>query len=283
MTPTIGLFPANMHAAADRRGAARIAALAEDLGYDSLWVGDHPALPSPRVEPSPMEPDEPLLDPLVTLGFLAAHTERIRLATGIVVLPQRNPLVLAKQFASLDVLSEGRVIAGIAAGYLEPELRALGVPMEDRGTRTTEYLKAMRQMWHADKPAFHGRYVSFSGVDAHPRPVQRRLPVVVGGHSAPAHRRAVEHGDGWFGFMLGLRAAAEQIAALREVADEYGRETPLEISVCAARRLTPEVVEAYAELGVHRLVAIPPTGLPLQELEAFVVANAPTRLGARPV
>src|SRR5688572_21452689 len=143
----IGLFAANSFACADPRVAGLIAEQAEALGYDSLWVSDHVAVPSPRVEPSPMEPDEPLLDPLIALAHLAARTSRIRLGTGCVVLPQRNPLVLAKQYASVDVLSGGRLIAGVAAGYLEPELRALGVPMAERGRRTTEHLRAMLSLW----------------------------------------------------------------------------------------------------------------------------------------
>src|SRR5918996_4487339 len=120
--PTIGIFAINSHACAEPENAARIAALAERLGYDSLWAGEHVVVPSPRVAPSPMEPDEPILDPLVLLAHLAAHTSRVRLGTGVIVLPQRNPLVLAKQLASLDVVSGGRLVVGIGAGYLEPEL-----------------------------------------------------------------------------------------------------------------------------------------------------------------
>src|SRR5918998_5513304 len=188
--PTIGLFAINSHACASPEAAARIATLAERLGYDSLWAGEHVVVPSPRVEPSPMEPDEPILDPLVALAHLAGHTERILLGTGLIVLPQRNPLVLAKQAASLDVVSSGRLILGVGVGYLEPELTAIGVPMAGRGDRADEYLAAMRSLWEDDAPAFDGAHVRFESVDAHPRPAQRPLPVVVGGHSAAAHRRA---------------------------------------------------------------------------------------------
>ena len=181
--PSIGLFAINSHVCAAPEAAARIAALAERLGYDSLWAGEHVVVPSPRVEPSPMEPDEPMLDPLVALAHLAAHTERIKLGTGVIILPQRNPLVLAKQVASLDVLCGGRLILGIGVAYLEPEMRAIGVPMEGRGARADEYLAAMRALWDQDAPSFSGRHVEFDRVDAHPRPVQRPLPVVVGGHT----------------------------------------------------------------------------------------------------
>jgi alkanesulfonate monooxygenase SsuD/methylene tetrahydromethanopterin reductase-like flavin-dependent oxidoreductase (luciferase family) len=164
--PTIGLFAVNSHACADPEAAARVAGLAERLGYDSLWAGEHVVVPSPRVDPSPMEPDEPILDPLVALAHLAARTERIRLGTGVILLPQRNPVVLAKQVASLDVLSGGRLILGIGVAYLEPEMRAVGVPMEGRGARADDYLAAMRALWEQEAPAYEGRHVRFEGVDA---------------------------------------------------------------------------------------------------------------------
>lgn len=291
--PTLGLFAANMHACAGSYGAARIATLAESLGYDSLWVADHVVVPRPRVEPSPMEPTEPLLDPVVALTHLAANTDRIRLATGCIVLPQRNPLVLAKQLASLDVLSGGRLIFGMAVGYLEPEMRAVGVPMSGRGSRADEHLQAMRALWHSAEPSFHGRHVDFDGVDAHPRPLQEPLPVVVGGHSPAAHRRALRYADGWYGWLLDLPATRAQLDSLREAsvvseaneasAHDGRRGTPLHISVSPARRLDPDVVRAYAELGVDRLVVVPQPGLSLAELERFVERNAPHRVGARPL
>jgi probable F420-dependent oxidoreductase len=279
--PTIGLFGLNMHACADPHGAAQIAALAEDLGYDSLWVADHVVLPVPRDGVSPMEAGEPLLDPLVALAHLAAVTRRASLGTGCVVLPQRNPLVLAKQLASVDVLSGGRLIAGVAAGYLEPELRALGVPLAERGARTVEHLHAMRSLWHDERPAFHGRFVDFAGVDAFPRPAQQPLPVVIGGHSVAAHRRAVDHADGWFGFLLGVRATADQLASLRRLAEQAARSAPLHISICPSRRMNPDTVAAYADLGVDRLIVAPPLNLSLADLERFVTDNAPDRSGAR--
>ena len=277
--PTIGLFAINSHACAEPEAAARIAALAERLGYDSLWAGEHVVVPSPRVEPSPMEPEEPLLDPLIALAHTAAHTERIKLGTGVIILPQRNPLVLAKQVASLDVLSGGRLILGIGVAYLEPEMRAIGVRMEGRGARADEYLAAMRSLWEDEAPSFSGQYVNFEGVDAHPRPLQRPLPVVVGGHTRAAHRRAARYADGWYGFMQGLRAMAEQRELTRAAIEETGRERPLHVSVTPSRRLDAETVSAYAELGVDRLIVAPPVDLSTQELVEFVEANAPDQIG----
>jgi probable F420-dependent oxidoreductase len=278
--PTIGLFAINSHACAEPEAAARVASLAERLGYDSLWAGEHVVVPSPRAAPSPMEPDEPILDPLVALAHVAAHTERVRLGTGVIILPQRNPLVLAKQVASLDVLCGGRLILGVGVAYLEPEMRAIGVPMEGRGARADEYLAAMRAMWESEAPSFRGRHVEFDGVDAHPRQAQRPLPVVVGGHTRAAHRRAARSADGWYGFMLGLGAVAEQREVMRAAVQETRRDRPLHVSVTPARRLDEDNVRAYAELGVDRLIVAPPVGLSLEELIEFVEANAPERVGA---
>jgi probable F420-dependent oxidoreductase len=283
VAPTIGLFAVNSHALAEPDAAARIAGLAERLGYDSLWAGEHVVVPSPRVDPSPMDPEEPILDPLVALAHLAAHTERVLLGTGVIILPQRNPVVLAKQAASLDVLSGGRLILGIGVGYLEPEMTALGVPMEARGARSDEYLAAMRSLWYDEAPAYDGRYASFAGVDAHPRPVQQPLPIVVGGHTEAAFRRAARHAEGWYGFLVGLRAMAQHREALDTAIERAGRDRPLHVSVSPSRRLDPETVAAYADLGVDRLIVIPPPGLSLDEVAGFVEANAPERVGAAAV
>src|SRR5205085_3729501 len=117
-------------------------------------------------------------------------------------LPQRNPLVLAKEVATLDVLSGGRMMLGVGAGYLEPEFRALGANFAERGAVTDEFLDAMRALWYDERPEYHGRFADFDGVDAHPRPRQQPIPIVVAGHSAPAYRRAVARAQGWYGYWL---------------------------------------------------------------------------------
>jgi probable F420-dependent oxidoreductase len=278
--PSLGLFAINQTASAETVG--RLGRLAEDLGYDSLWVGEHVVVPDPRVPPSPMEPDEPILDGLVALAYLAARTERIRLATGIVILPQRNPLVLAKQLASLDVLSGGRLIVGLGAGYLEPEMTAIGVSMERRGARTLEYLGAMRSLWEDERPSFHGEFVDFEGVNAYPRPVQRPLPVVTGGHTPAAHRRAARHAVGWYGFWLRVEETAEQLAGLRSALEAAGRDpASFEVTVTPRGRLDAGAVAAFGELGVDRLVLIPPHQSGVEACEAFVQEHAPAELDAR--
>jgi probable F420-dependent oxidoreductase len=266
-----GLFSVNSYACSRPATAVRIARLAESAGFESLWAGEHVVLPDPRVPPSPMDPGESILDPLVALSFLAAHTTTPKLGTGIVILPQRNPLVLAKQVASLDALCDGRLILGIGAGYLEPELRAIGVSMSERGRRTDEYLAAMRQIWYAEEPAYQGRFVTFSGVTAHPRP--RSVPIVVGGHTPAAFRRAVEQGHGWYGFARDLEGTAACVEGLREAAARYERPAELgELEISVTPRGTPDAETAarFAELGVRRLILLPRSDLDEEGLAGYV-------------
>ena len=255
----LGLFGLNSGAAFGPADTVRLARLAEELGFDSVWAGEHVVLPSPHAPPAPMQPTDPILDPLVHLAFVAAATERIELATGIIILPQRNPLVLAKQIASLDVLSGGRLLIGIGVGYLEPEMTAIGAPMNDRGRRSDDYVAAMRAIWTQPGPvSFDSSTYHYGGIDAHPRPVQAGGPrIVIGGHTPAAYRRAVRSGNGWYGYALTPEAAAECLAGLRQAADEVARPAelgPLEITVTPRRRLDAESWAAFAEAGVDRVV-----------------------------
>ena len=257
----LGVFNINMHVCSEPDAIARVARAAEDAGFESLWTGEHVVLPDPQVPPSPLPPQSRLLDPAVALTWAAAHTSRVKLGTGIVILPQRNPLVLAKELASVDVLSGGRLLFGVGVGYLEPEFAALGVPFDDRDGRTLDALAAMRAIWSSDAPAHDGPYWRFSGVQAQPRPVQQPgPPVIMGGHSAAAHRRAVTTCEGWYGFALDVDGTAEQIAGLRRAAERYERPAGLgrlEITVTPRGRVDAAMVERFAELGVDRLVLTP--------------------------
>jgi probable F420-dependent oxidoreductase len=255
----LGVFGLNLGPSYRPAETTRLARLAEELGFDSVWVGEHVVLPSPRVAPSPMGPTDPILDPIVHLTFVAAATERVLLASGIIILPQRNPVVLAKQAASLDVLSDGRLLLGVAAGYLEPEMSAVGVPLSERGARTDEYLATMRALWTEPGPVEHmGRFVRFGGIDAHPRPLQQGGPrIVIGGHSPAAFRRAVASGHGWFGFGLTPEAAGDCVKGLSEAADKVQRPLELgELEVTVTPRQSPDAaaLEAFAAAGVHRVV-----------------------------
>ena len=257
----LGLFGVNMGGTSRPEDVVATAQAAEAAGFESIWAGEHVVLPDPQAPPSPMGPQDPALDPLLALAWVAAHTTSLRIATGIVILPQRNPVVLAKEVASLDVLSRGRVTLGVGVGYLEPEFRAIGADFKNRGAVTDEYLDAMEHLWYDEHPAFHGRFADFSGVDAYPRPVQRPIPIVIGGHTKPAYRRAVARGQGWYGFALKPDGAAACIAGLRAAALDIERPAelgPLEITVTPRGRISAEVVSAFAELGVDRLVPFPP-------------------------
>jgi probable F420-dependent oxidoreductase len=256
-----GLYGINLGACANPQTAAKVARVAERAGFDSLWTGEHVVLPDPQAPPSPLPPHTPLLDPAVALAFVAAHTAHIRLATGIIILPQRNPVVLAKQVASLDVLSGGRLVLGVGVGYLEPEFRAIGADFEHRGAVTDEYLDAMERLWYDAHPEFHGRFADFAGVDAYPRPVQHPIPIVVGGHTNRAYRRAVARAQGWYGFALTPESAAASLAGLRSAASDTPRSADLdslEITVTPRGPLTASTAAAFAEIGVHRLVPFPP-------------------------
>jgi probable F420-dependent oxidoreductase len=274
-----GLHSVNLHSCGYPETAAGLARVAEAEGFESLWVADHVVLPDPPLPGRPMSPDMRLLDPVVMLTFYAALTTRIRLATGVIVLPQRNPLVLAKQLATLDVLSNGRVMFGLGVGWCEPEFRALGVPFEHRGTRGDEYLAAMRAIWTQDKPAYEGRYVAFAGVKAQPQPVQRPTPpIIIGGRTPAAFRRAVEHGHGWYGFGLNVEQAAQDIEALQKAEQRYRRPADLgtlEITITPpGYDIDPATVERYAVLGVDRLVLRPRPEFTGAVLEQFVVTTA---------
>jgi probable F420-dependent oxidoreductase len=281
----IGLFNVNAGACSTPANVVRIATSAEELGYESLWVGEHVVAPSPRVPPSPIDPTHPMLDPMVALAFIAAVTKRVKIATGIVILPQRNPLVLAKQVASLDVLSGGRLLLGLGVGYLEPEFRAVGVPLEDRGRRSTEYLEAMQELWNSPAPAYAGTYVAFSGIDAYPRPVQPSGPrIVIGGRSAAAYRRAVTLGNGWYGWGMTVEATVEVLAALEAAAAMVDRPSTLgrlEITVTPPQgaEIDRATAARYAEIGVDRLVVNPPAGTDIEAVEAYVRRHAPAELG----
>jgi probable F420-dependent oxidoreductase len=275
----LGLVHVNMGSMSRPDDLAAAARAAEAAGFDSVWAGEHIVLPDPQVPPSPMSPQDPALDSLFALTWAAAHTTTIRLATGIVILPQRNPVVLAKEVATVDVLSGGRMMLGVGAGYLEPEFRAVGANFAERGAVTDEYLDAMHSLWYDEHPEYHGRFVDFAGVDAHPRPVQSPIPIIAAGHSAPAYRRAVARAHGWYGYWLTPDDAAAALAGLHEAAGRVDRPDglgELEISVTPRGRISPELVAAYAERGVHRLVLLaPPTSDgPMRTIEAASAAVA---------
>jgi alkanesulfonate monooxygenase SsuD/methylene tetrahydromethanopterin reductase-like flavin-dependent oxidoreductase (luciferase family) len=175
-----------------------------------------------------------------------------------VILPLRNPLILAKQLASLDVLAGGRLIVGIGVGYVPGEYEAIGAPFHSRGRVADEYIDAMRSVWHDDRPRADGEFVAFDGIQSYPRPLQRGGPPIhASGGARGALRRAVARGNGWYGFFQDLERTADAIVVLRELAGEVDRPAELgelEITVTPPGPVDPATVDAYEALGVHRLV-----------------------------
>ena len=223
LLPTVGPLAAGP-AAFD--SLATIAQRAEALGFDSLWVPDHVVFPTVINSRYPynetgrifVPADTPFLEPIAALGFLAGITKRVRLGPWVLVLPHRNPVVTAKMFSTLDVLSKGRMILGAGIGWMEEEITLLGAPFNKRGALSDEYLRAIKELWTKPDPQIDGQYVSFSGIKFEPKPVQKPLPVWIGGHSARAMRRVVEFGDGWLAVPKSYAAFQESHEALKAAA-----------------------------------------------------------------
>jgi len=257
-----GLFGINTGPCSEPDTMLAVATLAEEAGIESVWTGEHVVLPDPQVPPSPAPPLMNMCHPSTALAFIASATEKIRLATGITLLAQRNAVVLAKEMASLDFLSKGRLIFGIGAGYLKQEFDALGVNFAERGARTDEYIDVMRELWTSDAPAASGRFVKFSGIQSRPRPATPGgPPIVVGGTSGAAFRRAITKCQGWYGFAMDFDAAAACIDAIRQASGRHERPGSLgelEISITPRGPTTPEDVARWTEMGVDRLVLLQP-------------------------
>jgi probable F420-dependent oxidoreductase len=251
-----------------------LARLAEEHGFESLWSVEHTVIPSgyeseyPYDESGKMAGGDQvsITDPLIWMTWVAAITSRIRVASGILILPQRNPCILAKELATLDVLSSGRVDRGVGIGWLREEFDALGVPFEERGARTDEYIAAMRALWADGPTTFEGRFTSFRECNSYPKPVQPGgVPIVVGGHSEAAAKRAGRLGDGFFPGRFRPDELEPLLATMRRSAVDAGRD-PDSIEVTGGGALDLEGAKRFADMGVDRLV-IPPLGFDLQTLE----------------
>ena len=239
---------------------------AEEAGFESAWTVEHTVVPAGYQSAYPYSNDGkmaggvddfPLPDPLIWMAFVAAATTRIKLATGILILPQHNPVVIAKQVATLDHLSNGRVLLGIGVGWLKEEFAALGASFDDRGERTDEYVHAMRALWSQTKPTFHGAYVRFDGAYCRPQPVNGTVPIIVGGHSRVAARRAGRLGDGFF---PARGASAELIDLARRSASDHERD-PHRLEITTGVPATLDEIPHLAGIGVSR-VLVPVTAMP---------------------
>lgn len=286
-----GISFANTLQFVERDGLVQLARAAESAGFESLWTVEHVIFPDGYESEYPYdrsgrmaaEASTPIPDPLVWLAFVAAATERLRLGTGILILPQRNPLILAKEVATLDRLSGGRVELGIGVGWLREEFEALGVPFDRRGARTDEWIEVMHALWADDHVDFDGEFASFRGASVNPKPTDGRVPITIGGHSTAAARRAGRLGDG---FIPAKGDLSTLIDVMRQTAADAGRD-PASITVTGG---SAEVfgtdplaaVQELADMGVDRCVV--PSFAFMHDTEDALAAFgerviAPTRRG----
>src|SRR6478609_9813542 len=262
----LGLHALGIGAGAKRAVIGEVSAAAERCGFATLWSGEHVVMVDRSASRYPYSDDGQIavpaqadwIDPMVGLSFAAATTSTIGVATGVLLLPEHNPVHLAKQAATLDSLSSGRLTLGIGIGWSREEFDALGVPFERRGARTAEYVAAMRTLWRDDVASFGGEFVRFEAVRVNPKPVHdRRIPIVLGGNSDAALRRVAAWGDGWYGFNVdGVAAVAERVEFLHGLCREQGRD-PAELRLAVALRdLRAPDAASLAALGIDELVLV---------------------------
>lgn len=254
-----GLRYCNTGRYVDPAKAVELVQAGEEAGFESAWTVEHTVVPEgyqsayPYSDDGKMaggKDDVPLPDPLIWMAYVAAATQRINLATGIMILPQHSPVVAAKQIATLDYMSGGRVLLGIGVGWMREEFDAIGTPFDDRGPRTDDYVGAMRALWSQEKSTYHGDFASFDNIYCRPQPVNGSVPIIVGGHSKPAARRAGRLGDGFF---PARGAPAELIAIARDSATQHGRDPDaLEVTTSLPDNL--DDIPAMAAAGVNRLL-----------------------------
>ena len=243
-----------------------MAQAAEAAGFESLWTVEHVVVPSNYDSPYPYDAsgkipggeESPIPDPLIWLSFVAAATKSIKLATGILILPQRNPVVLAKELATLDHLSKGRMLLGIGVGWLEEEFDALGVPFADRGKRNDDYVAAMRALWTQDKATHHGDFAYFDECIMRPQPVNGSIPIHIGGHTDIAARRAGRLGDGFFPGKGSHEELARSFDIARDTARQCGRDPEaIEMTTGGNGVIGPRALEelkALEDIGTARVI-----------------------------
>lgn len=263
----IGFNPIGFAASADPLMITKIARKAEEVGFSTVWTGEHVATMSDYTSRYPYSADgkAPLpsmdieiLDAFVSLTYAAAHTETIRLGTGVSILPMHNPVILAKTVASVDKVSRGRVVLGIGVGWLQEEFEALGVPWPRRGKRADEYIRVMKELWSEGESNFEGEFCNFSGVHLYPKPVQRpHPPLIIGGNSDAALQRAGQLGDGWYGYEVSPSVASDMIERIRKIAADSGRD-PAELRFVVSPGFNVSIgvqeLEQYHQAGVDEIL-----------------------------
>jgi probable F420-dependent oxidoreductase len=262
----IGIAGANIAAFAERDHAVALARTAEAAGVESLWTYEHIVVPGVYQSAYPYSssgrmPDARFADALDWVAFLSAVTEHIAFGTGMLILPEHNPVELAKRAATIDRLSGGRLLLGVGVGWLKEEFDALGVPWEHRGARTDEYIQVMRTLWAADEATFTGRFVRFHRARCYPRPVQvPGIPIIIGGHTEAAAARAGRIGDGFYPPAVPPEQIAELLRIMKRSAEEADRDPArIEITAGAGQDCDADTVKCYQDLGVTRIMVSLPT------------------------
>lgn len=257
-----GLIPVNI-GIDDPARMVGMAQHAETLGYESVWTFEHVIVPMDYQSRYPYndtgkmgaEPETPFIDPLIALTAIAAATKTIRLGTGVNILSQTNPLLLAKQTASLDAVSGGRFMLGVGIGWLEEEFVAMGTPFERRGARFDDYVAAMRKVWSGDVVEHQSEFLTWSGFKSYPLPRQNPMPVIMGGSKGRIYQRIARLGNGWFVPGSDPAALRDQLAELRSACEQEGRDSAeIEITCMWPGQGGVEAVQALADAGVHRVV-----------------------------
>ena len=260
-----GIVPINLDVFTEPEMLVPFVQRAEAIGYESVWTAEHVIIPKAYssvypYNPSgkvPFRPDSAIIDPLVALTYVAASTKRMRLGTGVNILPQINALYLAKWASSIDHLSKGRLMLGVGIGWLKEEFDAIGVPFAHRGKRADEYLRALKRIWTGEEINFRGEFVNWQGFQMRPRPAQAGgVPLVIGGVTPAAIRRLVRYGDGWYVIGKDLDDYRVHIRAFKDECAKQGR-NPNEVEITAYWNYNGEGRESlavYQELGVHRLL-----------------------------
>jgi probable F420-dependent oxidoreductase len=259
---------------------AQVARKAEQLGFESIWVPEHMAVPVemrtryPYAEDGkfPGGPMAALHDPFLALAYVAAVTERIKIGTGVFVLPLRNAIAVARSVASLDVLSNGRFLFGVGVGWLEDEFEAVGMPFKDRAARTREAIRMMKALWSEETPSFEGRFHRFPPLGFNPKPVQKpHPPILIGGDTKAALRRAAQIGDGWYGAHHSVESVRPLLAELKQHCEAAGRDfSRFEITIGLSPGVRPDVDTArrLADVGVHRMIVFAPGFVPRSRFES---------------
>ena len=256
-----GLIPVNIGLPAEVMVA--VAQAAEKAGLESVWTFEHVMVPENYESKYPYDssgkmgaaPDTPFIDPLIALTAIAQATSTIRLGTGVNILSQANPLLIAKQVASLDSVSNGRFMLGAGIGWLREEFDAMGVPFEKRGARFDDYVQAMRKVWSGEMVEHQSDFISWSGFKSYPLPVQNPFPVIMGGASGKIYQRIAKYGNGWYAPTKSADDLAPRLEELKQVCEQEGRDyNEIEISCMWTFKGGLEGVQEYADLGVHRLI-----------------------------